>query len=222
VPNSRHIEDQGVARFEQAGSSAMSWDPEVRSVFEASQIPMAVVNRDRRYVKVNKAALAVFGYARRDVIGAKAARTARDTNPLTGAFQWAELLRTNQVYGERVVENSSGAPIRVSFAAHAMSHNGEWRALLVALSAQLEATGVALIRTVGPEDSNAVSAMLTSREREIVRYVALGRSSPEIAGLLFLSRNTVRTHIRNAMTKTGSRTRAQLVSIALTRGLIEP
>jgi PAS domain S-box-containing protein len=207
----------------QASSSATSWDgAAVASVFAASQIPMALVNSERRYVKVNDAALAMFRYAREDVIGSKAARTARDADPLTGGAQWAELLRTNELYGERVVEDSSGAPIRVSFAAHAMSHNGEWLAMLVVLSARLEATGIGLVKTVGPEASNAAGGMLTAREREIVRYVALGHTSPEIAQFLSLSRYTVRAHIRTAMIKTESRTRAQLVAIALTRGLIEP
>jgi PAS domain S-box-containing protein len=201
----------------------MSWEFDgAGSVFEASQIPMAVVDSERRYVRVNDAALAVFGYARGDLIGAKAARTARHTDPLVGSAQWAELVRTNQLYGELVVEHSSGTPIRVSFGAHALSENGEWLALLVALSAQLEDTGIPLIRTFGPDASSAPGGLLTGRECEIVRHVALGQSSPEIAALLFLSPNTVRTHIKKAMAKTEARTRAQLVAIALTRGLIEP
>lgn len=201
----------------------MSWDDGAMGlVFEASQIPMSLVNNERRYVKVNNAALALFRYAREDIIGSRAARTARDTDPLTGDAQWAELLRANELYGERVVEHSSGAPIRLSFAAHTTSQKGEWRALLVVLSARLEATGVGLLRTVCPEASSRAGGVLTAREREVVRYVALGHTSLEIAQLLFLSRHTVRTHIRKAMTKTESRTSAQLVAIALTGGLIEP
>jgi DNA-binding CsgD family transcriptional regulator len=207
----------------QASNSAMGLDGgAVGQVFEASQIPMALVNSERCYVKVNDAALALFRYAREDIIGTKAGHTARDADPLIGHAQWAELLRTNEVYGVRVVEHSSGAPIRVGFAAHTTSHKGEWRALLVALSARLEASGIELIRKVDPEPSSAAGGTLTAREREIIRYVALGHSAPEIAEQLFLSRHTVNSHIRNAMIKTESHTRAQLVAIALTRGLIEP
>ena len=46
--------------------------------------------------------------------------------------------------------------------------------------------------------------------------VALGNTSLQIAEQLVISPETVRTHVRNAMAKTGARTRAQLVAMALT------
>jgi DNA-binding NarL/FixJ family response regulator len=61
---------------------------------------------------------------------------------------------------------------------------------------------------------------LSEREREIVRLVALGSSGPEIADELRITHNTVRTHVRNAMTKSGARSRAHLVAKALGDGLI--
>ena len=60
---------------------------------------------------------------------------------------------------------------------------------------------------------------LSAREREIVRLVALGSSGPEIAEELSITHNTVRTHVRNAMTKSGARSRAHLVAKALGDGL---
>jgi DNA-binding CsgD family transcriptional regulator len=56
---------------------------------------------------------------------------------------------------------------------------------------------------------------LTPREREIVRLVALGQTSPQIADELFISAATVGTHVRNAMVKAGARTRAHLVAMSL-------
>lgn len=55
---------------------------------------------------------------------------------------------------------------------------------------------------------------LTSREIEVVGWVATGRSNEEIATQLFLSPATVRTHIGRAMAKLGARDRSQLVVIA--------
>ncbi|MGP3974293.1 response regulator [Streptomyces sp. 8N114] len=63
---------------------------------------------------------------------------------------------------------------------------------------------------------------LTDREREIVAWVATGRSNDEIAGELFLSPATVRTHVGRATMKLGARDRAQLVVFAVRAGLPLP
>jgi DNA-binding NarL/FixJ family response regulator len=60
---------------------------------------------------------------------------------------------------------------------------------------------------------------LTEREREIVAWVATGRSNDEIAAELTLSPATVRTHVSRAMLKLGARDRAQLVVFAIQSGL---
>jgi DNA-binding NarL/FixJ family response regulator len=63
---------------------------------------------------------------------------------------------------------------------------------------------------------------LTEREREIVAWVATGRSNQEIADRLVLSPDTVRTHVSRAMVKLQARDRAQLVVFALQSGLAPP
>jgi DNA-binding NarL/FixJ family response regulator len=61
---------------------------------------------------------------------------------------------------------------------------------------------------------------LTQRERDVLRLLADGHSNEEIGKQLFISAETVRTHIRKAMTKLGAETRTQAVAIALRRSLI--
>ena len=61
---------------------------------------------------------------------------------------------------------------------------------------------------------------LSPRETEIVRLVALGMTGREIAAELHIAHHTVRTHVRNAMLKTGARSRAHLVAKALADGLV--
>jgi DNA-binding NarL/FixJ family response regulator len=56
---------------------------------------------------------------------------------------------------------------------------------------------------------------LTEREREIVGWVATGRSNAEIAEELVVSPDTVRTHVSRAMVKLHARDRAQLVVFAI-------
>jgi DNA-binding NarL/FixJ family response regulator len=60
---------------------------------------------------------------------------------------------------------------------------------------------------------------LTEREREIVGWVATGRSNDEIAEELVVSPATVRTHVGRAMVKLHARDRAQLVVFAVQSGL---
>ena len=62
--------------------------------------------------------------------------------------------------------------------------------------------------------------VLTDREREMVALVAHGLSNDDIAGRLFLSPLTVKTHVNRAMSKLGARDRAQLVVLAYQTGLV--
>lgn len=62
---------------------------------------------------------------------------------------------------------------------------------------------------------------LSEREREVLRMVALGHTSAEIAEQLSLSAKTVETYRSRGMEKLGLRTRAALVKFALQNGLIK-
>ena len=65
-------------------------------------------------------------------------------------------------------------------------------------------------------------ARLTEREREVLGLVARGLSNDEIAGKLFQSPLTTKTHVSRIMTKLAVRDRAQLVVIAYESGLVIP
>src|SRR5689334_7081771 len=58
---------------------------------------------------------------------------------------------------------------------------------------------------------------LTPTERQVVLLVAEGLSNPEIAGRLFVSRATVKTHLAHAFAKLGVTSRAQLAVVAARR-----
>ena len=73
----------------------------------------------------------------------------------------------------------------------------------------------------GLDPDSRGAAMITRREREVLRHVARGQSAPEIAEALGIKILTVRTHIRNLMGKLGVHSRLEAVMLALRLGLIE-
>lgn len=65
-------------------------------------------------------------------------------------------------------------------------------------------------------------AVLTDREQEILRLIALGYTNDEIAEAEFVSMATVKTHVRHIFDKTGSRDRVQAVLYAFRARLVTP
>ena len=62
--------------------------------------------------------------------------------------------------------------------------------------------------------------VLSRRERQVFRLLMLGYTNPEIAERLYLSVRTIESHRANLQRKLGLDTRAQLVELAMTYGLL--
>jgi DNA-binding NarL/FixJ family response regulator len=63
---------------------------------------------------------------------------------------------------------------------------------------------------------------LTPREQEVVKLIAEGHTSEEIAEILVISKKTVERHRANILEKLGMRNRVELTRYAIRRGLVEP
>lgn len=77
-----------------------------------------------------------------------------------------------------------------------------------------------LAGVLASSDAAAKVTRLTQRERDVLRLLADGLTNEEIGKRLFISPETVRTHVRKAMRKLDADTRTQAVATALRQSLI--
>ena len=71
-----------------------------------------------------------------------------------------------------------------------------------------------------PTTTPATLGQLSARELDVLKLVVEGYSNPEIANALYLSPNTVKTHIRGIMNKLAVDDRVQAAVVALRAGLV--
>jgi predicted ATPase/DNA-binding CsgD family transcriptional regulator len=92
-----------------------------------------------------------------------------------------------------------------------------------AMSLDVAAEYALMLTAPGPQAETASApggGRLSARERELVTLVAQGRTDAQIAGQLYISVRTVRSHLDRIRDKTGCRRRADLTRLALSTGLI--
>jgi NarL family two-component system response regulator LiaR len=73
-------------------------------------------------------------------------------------------------------------------------------------------------KLVGAEDESRID--LTTRELHVLRHVALGRTNKDIAQVLDISEETVKSHVANVLGKLLVENRAQAIVQALKRGIV--
>jgi len=172
---------------------------------------MFLVDLDRRIVAVNEAGAALAGRSADALAGERITVLLDDPAEAPDDDVWRAQVLRGESFGRRRIRRPDGSTRLVDFAMRATRAGGAVLALGVCLR---ERAGGGAARAHEP-------APLTAREREIVHLIALGEVTPEICSELHIAPDTVRTHVRNAMAKTGARTRAQLIAIALSEGLLD-
>lgn len=79
-----------------------------------------------------------------------------------------------------------------------------------------------VLRAVNLDASRAQDSGLSSREMEVLQRLAQGKTTAQISSDLFISDNTVKTHVRHILEKLEAANRAEAVSKAMQLGLINP
>ncbi|WP_329743447.1 response regulator transcription factor [Dyella sp. A6] len=71
-------------------------------------------------------------------------------------------------------------------------------------------------------DTHEGSEPLTRRERDVLARIKNGMTNKAIAEMLFVSEDTIKSHVKNIVGKLGASQRTQAVAIAIRRGFIDP
>lgn len=78
---------------------------------------------------------------------------------------------------------------------------------------------LALLDALVPPECVDESDQLSDRERQVLQGLVDGRTNDDLAHLLYLSTNTIKTHVRNVLRKTGSAGRSGAVVWAMLHGM---
>lgn len=78
------------------------------------------------------------------------------------------------------------------------------------------------VDVIKKEQSNDPFDTLSAREKEILKHIADGSTSKEIAGKLFISLATVKSHRNNIMKKLKVNDMASLIKTAIKKGIVNP
>lgn len=190
----------------------MGWEHAFWMVFRRSANPVALLDEERRFADLNEAFAAQLGRTRIELLGTSIADLIIPIERPRAARQWSSfVLHGGEYTGRRRLVRGDGSLEEVEFAARMIPGLGRRLAVYVVLLTHSRwPTPAALAPPPRP---------LTKREREVVTLIALGSETDDIGRALFISPETVRSHVRNAMAKLQAHTRAQLVAEALCRGL---
>jgi PAS domain S-box-containing protein len=176
-----------------AGMEGEFWD-----VFETSRNAMLLADDRRHLVAANRPALDMLGVSAQELTQLRMDDMVPADWHEDLAMRWALFLERGSLHGHYPLALPSGRRTEIEYSATAHVLPGRHLTIMLELD-----------DFAHPRDS------LTDREREVVREIAQGSTTHEIAAKLFISPTTVDTHVRKAMLRLGAKNRAHLIALAL-------
>ena len=217
------------------------------AALEEADVGAYAVSVDQAIVFWNRAAERILGHSPEDVIGRRCYEVIAGTRPgaltpsclqgcpsiralRTGQIPTAVSLQMLSASGERkavfvtpmvVASADHDAPLLI----HLLDDRPEAAAAeqsAAAVRSELRDQGAEVISDHPVETPHSPEAVrLAPRELEVLRLVALGRGTHQIAEELGISPHTVRNHVRHFRRKLNARTKLEAVLTAIRRGILE-
>jgi DNA-binding CsgD family transcriptional regulator len=195
----------------------------LRAAFERSRHPMLLADDQRRWVTGNAAACELLRIAPAEIPW----HTMDDFTPASERRrleeQWEAFLTAGAAEGWYQLYVPSLGPLPVEFSATANVLPARHLSIFVMPEEpvdQVESPPTRDAEWVPVVVEGGGRAQLSEREREVMTLVASGLQSGDVAERLFLSPETIRSHVQNALAKLGAHTRAHGVAVALVTGEI--
>jgi DNA-binding CsgD family transcriptional regulator len=194
----------------------------LKAAFARSANPMLIVDDLRLCVTANDAACAMFHIAKDEVPWSRLDDFASPFERARLESQWDNFLLEGSAEGwYQLHADEEIVPLEFSATAAVMPG----RNLTVFLAPDRNADQADLVQKADAgwapvPPASGVHERLSARERQVITLVASGHQTTLIADRLFLSSETIKSHVRNAMAKLGAHTRAHAVAIALVTGEI--
>lgn len=177
----------------------------VELVFEGSRNAMLIADDSRRFTEANSAACKLLETPRDELLGC----SIDDFTPAEMRDRldevWHEFLAAGTQAGTYSLQLRDGRRLEIEYSATANIAPGQHLSIF-------------LNPALGVEEANgreSREARLSPREQEVVGLLALGANTQEIADRLFVSPETVRSHVKRVIEKLGARNRAHAVVLAI-------
>jgi DNA-binding CsgD family transcriptional regulator len=196
----------------------------LRTALERSRHPMLIADDQRRWVTGNVAACELFGIAREEIPWRTMDDFTAPSERKRLEEQWGAFLSSGGAEGWYQLYVPDRGPVPVEFSATANVLPARHLSVFIPpdeVTAAQAKNVLAREATWAPVVvAGSGRLQLSEREREVMTLVASGLQSGDIAKRLFLSPETVKSHVHNALGKLGAHTRAHAVAIALVTGQI--
>jgi DNA-binding CsgD family transcriptional regulator len=190
--------------------------------FERSLNPMLIVDtEERRYLDANAAACLFMRIPREEVVNHRVDEFIPPEFQTDIDERWRKFLRDGGA-SEDVEWYFPDGERRVPIVVGAAPIRPRQHLIVVLPWTTHEEADAALIAEVDKVEKAGHTFKLTDREREVLTLLALGDTGEQIAQQLFISPETVRTHVQHARQKLGATTRGHAIALALGAGEIAP
>jgi PAS domain S-box-containing protein len=177
---------------------------------DAAAAAVFVTDEQGRFVAANKFACRMLGYAREDLLNLRLADVAVGS-------ELPPSLESGSAVGIAPLRHREGTNVTVRFQVRTLNSGARALAVWVATPRHPRRASTVEARSPRARDHNRLSA----REIEILQLVADGLENEAIATELYISTETVKSHVRRILQKLGAHSRTYAVAVAFRRQLID-